>query len=54
MERRLTLLGWVAFSGSGVLYLVSGVRSRDAWVVWGSVLWLVAVTIFIAALLRGD
>ncbi len=51
MQRRLTLIGWAAFGGSGVLYLVSGIRSGDGWVVAGSIVWLAAVGVFVTALL---
>lgn len=46
---RLETIAWLGFAASGVLYLVSGIESRDGLVVIGSVIWLAAVGMFIVA-----
>lgn len=52
MKRRLVLAGWVGFSISGVLYLLSGIQNRDELAIVGSVVWLLAVSLFLWALVH--
>ena len=47
-SRTRETIGWAGFFVSGVLYLVSGFRTGDGWVIAGSVIWLAAVVFFIA------
>ena len=47
MNQRWVFAGWVGFTISGVLYLASGIRSGDELVVVGSVVWLLAVSLFL-------
>jgi hypothetical protein len=53
-SRRLVLAGWLAFTASGVLYLVSAVRAGDVWSMAGAVVWLVGVAAFLLALRADD
>lgn len=39
--------GWVLFSASGVLFLISGFRAGDWFTIVGSVLWLIGVGFFL-------
>jgi hypothetical protein len=52
-SRRLNLGGWTAFSVSGLLFTLSGIADRDPLIITGSIVWLVGVTLFLAAW-RGD
>ena len=52
MNHRLVLAGWIGFTISGILYLVSGIRSGDAFVIVGSVVWLLAVSLFLWVIAR--
>ncbi len=52
VEFRLLLGGWAAFTASGILFIVSAMRAGDPWGLAGSVVWLVGVGLFLAALLR--
>ncbi|HEX9854893.1 MAG TPA: hypothetical protein VGC47_06240 [Acidimicrobiia bacterium] len=44
--------GWAAFALSGVLYLVSALRSKDWWSGAGAVVWIFGVGAFVAGARR--
>lgn len=52
--RRLVLGGWLGFTISGVLYLISGFQAKDELVIVGSVVWLMAVSLFLLAFFRAE
>ncbi len=45
---RLELAGWIVFLLSGVAFLVSGIISRDWWVIGGSVLFVIGIVAVLA------
>lgn len=45
-----TLAGWVMFTLSGVLFLISGIRAGDVYTVAGSVIWMIGVSFFLIAM----
>ena len=54
MTRRLVMGGWLGFTISGVLYLISGFQTKDEFVIVGSVVWLMGVSLFLWAFFRGE
>lgn len=50
---RWNLAGWLAFAGSGVFFVVAGIRAGDPWTIAGSVVWMVGVACFLIGL-RGS
>lgn len=52
MRSRLELAGWVVFMISGVAFLISGVVSRDLWVIVGSVLFEAGIIAILVAVSR--
>ncbi len=50
LERNCQLIGWVLFIICSFFYLISGMRTEDQLIIWGSVLFLTACLVFMVPL----